>query len=289
MVTAVRTEDAAPLHHRRRRPGAADRLRPGRARAPWGSRSWARWSSPSSAAGSRSGRPRPGAAPGPRSTYPSAKAVCRPGSTQWERGSEATRSLRAERAPAIAVATDGEARERSEHPSWAGSKLAGYSVAARALRRFSARRSSSLRPPQTPWSCPASRAHCRHCSRTSQRRHTCLASSIWRMAGPVLPIGKNSSGSSSRHAERWRQSMAGVSFFLDTFGWPESSCRWGVGVPAGGHTAGTAGRQAPPCPSSVPRIGPLHKGDLGSRGSQAPLATESVANPGASAARRLPG
>ena len=31
---------------------------------------------------------------------------------------------------------------------------------ARALRRLSARRSSSLMPPQTPWSCPASRAHC---------------------------------------------------------------------------------------------------------------------------------
>ena len=73
---------------------------------------------------------------------------------------------------------------------------------ARALRRFRARRSSSLSPPHTPWSCPASRAHARHCSRTSQRRQTALASSIWRMAGPVLPIGKNSSGSSSRHAER---------------------------------------------------------------------------------------
>ena len=80
---------------------------------------------------------------------------------------------------------------------------------ARALRRLSARRSSSLRPPHTPWSWPASRAQARHCSRTSQRRHTCLASSIWRIAGPVLPIGKNSSGSSSRHAERLRQSMAG--------------------------------------------------------------------------------
>ena len=88
-------------------------------------------------------------------------------------------------------------------------RCAGQAVRtrARALRRFSARRSSSLRPPQTPWSCPASRAHARHCSRTSQRRHTCLASSICRIAGPVLPIGKNSSGSSSRHAERWRQSM----------------------------------------------------------------------------------
>ena len=79
---------------------------------------------------------------------------------------------------------------------------------ARELRRFRARRSSSLSPPQTPWSWPASNAHCRHCSRTSQRRHTCLASSIWRMAGPVLPMGKNSSGSSSRQAERSRQSMA---------------------------------------------------------------------------------
>ena len=80
---------------------------------------------------------------------------------------------------------------------------------ARALRRLSARRSSSLRPPHTPWSWPASRAQARHCSRTSQRRQTCLASSIWRIAGPVLPIGKNSSGSSSRHAERLRQSMGG--------------------------------------------------------------------------------
>src|SRR3954447_20570217 len=34
------------------------------------------------------------------------------------------------------------------------------------------------------------------------------------MAGPVLPIGKNSSGSSSRHAERWRQSMAADSFVV---------------------------------------------------------------------------
>ena len=49
---------------------------------------------------------------------------------------------------------------------------------ARALRRLRERRSSSLSPPQTPWSWPASSAHARHCSRTSQRRHTCLASSI---------------------------------------------------------------------------------------------------------------
>ena len=172
-------------------------------RAPWGSRSWARWSSPSSAAGSRSGR-RPSGARHPGRDRRTARASARASRERLERQAVRTR--------------------------------------ARALRRFSARRSSSLRPPQTPWSCPASRAHWRHCSRTSQRRHTCLASSIWRMAGPVLPIGKNSSGSSSRHAERWRQSMAGVSFFLDTFGWSESWCRWGGGA-AGGHTAGTAGRQ----------------------------------------------
>src|SRR5215207_2768344 len=42
---------------------------------------------------------------------------------------------------------------------------------------------------------------------TSQRRHTALASSICRMAGPVFPMGKNSSGSSSRQAARSRQSM----------------------------------------------------------------------------------
>ncbi len=39
-------------------------------RAPWGSRSWARWSSPSSAAGSRSGRHRPAAARGPTIDVP---------------------------------------------------------------------------------------------------------------------------------------------------------------------------------------------------------------------------
>ena len=44
-------------------------------------------------------------------------------------------------------------------------------------------------------------------SMTGQRRQTALASSICRRAGPVLPIGKKSSGSSSRQAAPWRQSM----------------------------------------------------------------------------------
>ena len=42
---------------------------------------------------------------------------------------------------------------------------------------------------------------------TSQRRQTALASSICSSAGPVFPMGKNSSGSSSRQAARSRQSM----------------------------------------------------------------------------------
>ncbi len=78
---------------------------------------------------------------------------------------------------------------------------------ARALRRLRARRSSSDIPPQTPASWPDSMAHLRHMSITGQRRQTALASSICRMAGPVFPMGKNSSGSSSRQAARSRQSM----------------------------------------------------------------------------------
>lgn len=85
-----------------------------------------------------------------------------------------------------------------------------YAVRARlrAARRFSARRSSSESPPQTPASCPLSNAHCRQGACTGQRAHTALASSIWAKAGPVLPIGKKSSGSSSRQAESCRQSIA---------------------------------------------------------------------------------
>jgi two-component system, sensor histidine kinase PdtaS len=77
----------------------------------------------------------------------------------------------------------------------------------RSVRRLSARRSSSLMPPQTPASWPLSMAQRRHSSSTLHRRHTCLASSICRSAGPLFPIGKNSSGSTSRQAAMWRQSM----------------------------------------------------------------------------------
>ncbi len=89
---------------------------------------------------------------------------------------------------------------------------------ARALRRLSARRSSSDRPPHTPASCPDSSAHFRQVSCTSQRRQTAFASSICMSAGPVLPIGKKSSGSSSKHAARLRQSIRVTPCFARTLG-----------------------------------------------------------------------
>jgi anti-sigma regulatory factor (Ser/Thr protein kinase) len=81
------------------------------------------------------------------------------------------------------------------------------------VRRLSARRSSSLRPPQTPASWPLSMAQRRQSSSTPHRRQTCLASSICTSAGPLFPIGKNSSGSASRQAAMLRQSM--VPLLLD--------------------------------------------------------------------------
>jgi len=80
----------------------------------------------------------------------------------------------------------------------------GSARRARALRRLRARRSSVESPPQTPSSLPDSVAQLRQVSMTSQRRQTTFAFSIWRSAGPVFPIGKNSSGSSSRQAARSR-------------------------------------------------------------------------------------
>src|SRR5450759_2118904 len=48
-------------------------------------------------------------------------------------------------------------------------------------------------------------AHLRQLSTTSQRRQLAFAPSIWKSAGPVFPIGKNSWGSSPRHVARSRQ------------------------------------------------------------------------------------
>src|SRR5699024_2291347 len=80
-------------------------------------------------------------------------------------------------------------------------------VRVRLRRRLRARRSSSLMPPHTPASWPDSSAQVRHSAVTGQRLQTIFASAICARAGPELPTGKNSSGSSSRQMALWRQSM----------------------------------------------------------------------------------
>jgi hypothetical protein len=72
----------------------------------------------------------------------------------------------------------------------------------------SQRRSSSLIPPHTPEAWPVSIAQARHWLTTGQPLHTDLASASWTCAGSVVPMGKNSSGSSVRQAARWRQLMS---------------------------------------------------------------------------------
>jgi len=82
--------------------------------------------------------------------------------------------------------------------------VAGSARRARAFRRLRARLSSADSPPQTPSSWRESMAQLRQSSMTSQRRQTALASSVWMSAGPVLPMGKNNSGSKPRQAARSR-------------------------------------------------------------------------------------
>src|SRR6202012_256453 len=81
----------------------------------------------------------------------------------------------------------------------------------RALRRLSARRSSSLIPPHTPESCPVLSAHDKHSVVTAHRLQTSFASAICARAGPLFPTGKNSSGSSSRQTALWSQSIGPIS------------------------------------------------------------------------------
>ncbi len=94
--------------------------------------------------------------------------------------------------------------------SGAGGRRAGVAQEARrraasqALR--SLRRSSSEVAPQTPDSWLVARAKSRQVSWTSQLRHTRLADSIWSTAGPVVPMGKNRSGSVLRQAANCLQS-----------------------------------------------------------------------------------
>jgi len=73
-------------------------------------------------------------------------------------------------------------------------------------RRRRVRRSSSVLPPQTPSSIPASRAQTRQSVVTGQRRQMLLASSACDIRGPKVLAGKNSSGSSPTQAAPPRQS-----------------------------------------------------------------------------------
>ncbi len=82
--------------------------------------------------------------------------------------------------------------------------------ASHALR--SLRRSSSEVAPQTPASWFVARANSRQSSRASQARQTALAASIWSNAGPVVPTGKNKSGSVYRQDARRRQSSTSHSY-----------------------------------------------------------------------------
>ena len=78
-------------------------------------------------------------------------------------------------------------------------------LASQALR--SLRRSSSVVPPQTPASWLVARANSRHSSLTGQAVQIRRAVSIWSRAGPVVPMGKKTSGSESRQAERVRHAL----------------------------------------------------------------------------------
>ena len=87
---------------------------------------------------------------------------------------------------------------------WRGGQAVRRWRATYCLRSW--RRSSSEVPPHTPESWLVARAYSRHGAWASHWRHTALAFSICSMAGPVVPTGKNRSGSVSRHRATSRQS-----------------------------------------------------------------------------------
>ncbi len=72
------------------------------------------------------------------------------------------------------------------------------------------RRSSSLMPPHTPYSCLVSSANARHCRRTGQSAQITFACVTWSREGPDPETGKNSSGSACQHAASSRQSRPGI-------------------------------------------------------------------------------
>lgn len=68
------------------------------------------------------------------------------------------------------------------------------------LLRRAAARSSSVVPPQMPWSCPVRTANTRHSRLTRQAAQIALAAAACSRAGPDAETGKNSSGSADRQA-----------------------------------------------------------------------------------------
>jgi hypothetical protein len=70
------------------------------------------------------------------------------------------------------------------------------------------RRSSSVVPPQMPFSWFVSSANCRHALRTSHESHTAFAARITPVETPELPTGKNSSGLVNLQLARSRQPMS---------------------------------------------------------------------------------
>ena len=91
---------------------------------------------------------------------------------------------RAEEALRAASVSQTASRERARAARW---------------RRIT-RRSSSDSPPHTPESWFVLNAKSRQSTRAVHSPHTCLARSIWVSAVPVVPTGKNSSGSVSRQS-----------------------------------------------------------------------------------------
>ena len=95
------------------------------------------------------------------------------------------------------------ARWRPDRARDAVARRLGYEAArwraTQALR--SLRRSSSVVPPQMPASWLVASANSRHSSVTWQAVQIRRAVSICSSAGPVVPMGKKTSGSESRHAE----------------------------------------------------------------------------------------
>ena len=158
------------------------------------SSSWSRWSTTASGC-RRASRSSSRAGSGCRSCRRSSPAswAARSSCAGVGRRRDARARLRGAAAPASAGrAVRPVSRRRA---AWRASAL-------RSLRR-----SSSVVPPQMPASWLVARANSRHSSFTAQAVQMRRAVSICSSAGPVLPMGKKTSGSESRQAERVRHAL----------------------------------------------------------------------------------